>query len=111
MVRQMRRRLHHAPRVARGAHAPAFAGIGDEVVVSTIITPRPGKAVIKPAAFQILAKGLADIGLGGVVVALAGTGQRMPGLEVFGYGLVEQSPRGVARVVELGFGARLPARV
>ncbi len=69
----------------------------------------------KDAAFQILAKRLADIGLGGVVVALAieltGTGQLKPGLEVFGYGLVEQSPLGVERFVELGLCTRLPARV
>jgi hypothetical protein len=27
VVRQMRRRLHHAPGIARGAHTPAFAGL------------------------------------------------------------------------------------
>jgi hypothetical protein len=50
-----------------------------------------------------------------VVVALAvefdATGQLKPGLEVFGFGLVEQSPLGVAQVVELGLCTRLPARV
>jgi hypothetical protein len=50
-----------------------------------------------------------------VVVALAVeltcAGEFMPGLEMFGYGLVEQSALGVARVVELGFGTRLSARV
>ena len=110
MIHQVCRRLHHAPCVARGADATAFAGIGDEVVMTTIVTPGSGKAMGKDAAFQILAKRLADIGLGGVVVALAveltGTGKRMPGLEVFGYGLVEQSALGVAWVVEFGFGAR-----
>jgi hypothetical protein len=40
VIRQVRCRLHHAPRVARGADTPAFAGIGDEVVVSTIVTRR-----------------------------------------------------------------------
>ena len=61
------------------------------------------------------AKGLADVGLGGVVVALAVelacAGQLKPGLEVLGYGLVQQSPLRVAWVVEFGFGARLSARV
>jgi hypothetical protein len=61
----------------------------------------------KDAAFQIFTKRLADIGLGGVVVALAVeltcTGQLKPGLEVLGDGLVQKSPLGVARVVELGF--------
>ena len=42
-IAEVCRRLHHAPRVARGAHAPAFAGIGHEVVVSAVITPSAGK--------------------------------------------------------------------
>jgi hypothetical protein len=69
----------------------------------------------KDAAFQILAKGLADVGLWGVVVALAvelaHAGKFMPGLEVLGYGFVQQSPLGVARVVEFGLCTRLPARM
>jgi hypothetical protein len=67
--------------------------------MSAVIAPCSGKAMGKDAAFQILAKGLADIGLGGVVVALAVelavTGQLKPGLDVFGDGLVRQSPLGV----------------
>ena len=69
----------------------------------------------KDAAFQIFAKGLADVGLGGVVVTLAvelaGAGQFKPGLEVLGCGLVQQRALGVARVVEFGLCTRLPARV
>ena len=88
MVGEVRRRLHHAPRVARGADTPAFAGIGHKVVVPAVITPGPGKAVGKDAAFQIFAKGLADVGLGGVMVALAlelaCTGQLKPGLKMLG---------------------------
>ncbi len=57
----------------------------------------------------------ADVGLGGVVVALAVklacAGQLKPGLEVFGYGLVEQRAFGVARVVELGLCTRWTARM
>ena len=75
--------------------------------MSAVITPRPGKAMGKDAAFQILAKRLTDIGLGGVVVALAvelaGAGKLKLGLKVLGYGLVQQRALGVARVVELGF--------
>ena len=112
MIAEVRRRLHHAPGVARGADATAFAGTGNEVVVSTVITPRPGKAVRKDAAFQILAKGLTDVGLRGVVVApavrLAGTAHLKPGLEVLGHGLAEQRALRVARVVELGLCTRLP---
>ena len=54
MITEVRRRLHHAPCVARGADPPAFAGIGDEVVVSTIVTPRSGKAVCKDAHLLFL---------------------------------------------------------
>lgn len=90
-------------------HATAFAGEGHEVVMPAVITPGSGKAVGKDAAFQVFAKGLTDIGLGGVVVALAveltGTGQLKPGLKVLGYGLVEQRALEVARVVELAFGS------
>ena len=92
MVAEVCRSLHHAPRVARGAH-PAFAGIGHAVVVSTIVTPRPGQAMRKDAAFRLLSKGLADIRPGGVVVALAveliRAGQLKPSLEVLGNGLNE----------------------
>ena len=44
-VRQVRRLHHHVPRIARGANATSFAGIGDKVVVSTIVTPRRGKSM------------------------------------------------------------------
>ena len=83
--------------------------------MAAIVTPRSGKAMRKDAAFEVFAKGLADVGLWGVVVALAVelacTGERVPGLEVLGNGFVEQRALGVARVVEFGFGARWPARV
>ncbi len=83
---------------------------------ASMSTPDSGKAVGKDAAFEVLAESLADIRLGGVVVALPvalpGTGQLMPSLEVFCYGLVEQSPLGVTRVVEFGLcHPLLPARV
>ena len=64
-------RLHHAPRVARGAHAAAFAEIGHEIVVPAIVAPRPGKAMGKDSALQMLAKSLANTGPWRVVVALA----------------------------------------
>ena len=69
----------------------------------------------KDAALKILTKGLADVGLGGVVVALAVelacAGKFMPSLEVLGNGLVQQRALRVARVVEFGFGTRWPARM
>ena len=125
MVRQVSRCRHHAPCVARGAHAgqrpgaPAFAGEGDEVVpacgTAAIVTPSSGKAVGKDAALQIFAKGLADIGLGRVVITLTvelpGAGEIKPGLGMLGYRLVQQRALGVARVVELGLEARRPTRM
>ena len=99
--------LHHAPRVARGAHAPALTGEGHKVVVSAIVTPDPGNAMDEDAELQIFAKGLADIGLGGVVVTLPvelpRAGKFMPRLEMLGYVLVQQRALRKARVVELGF--------
>ncbi len=58
VVGQVRRCLGHAPGVARGAHAPAFAGKGYEDVVPTVVTAGAGKAVGKDAALQIFAKRL-----------------------------------------------------
>jgi hypothetical protein len=54
VIRQVRRRLHHAPGVAGGAHSPAFTGEGDKVVVPTVIAASPGKTVGKHAALQML---------------------------------------------------------
>ena len=45
-----------------------------------------------------------------LAVELACAGELKPYLEVLGDGLVEQGPLGVARVVELGFGARVRIR-
>ena len=68
------------------------------------ITPRPGKAVRKDAAFEVFAKGLPDIRFWCVVVALAlklaCAGQLKLGLEVLGDCLVQQRTLWVARVVE-----------
>ena len=104
----MRRRLHHATGVARGADATALAGIGHKIVVPTVVTAGAREAVGKDAAFQVFAKGLAHKGARCVVVALAVelacAGQRMPSLEVLGYCAVQQRSLGVTRVVELGFG-------
>ena len=102
----MRRVLHE------GANAPTLAGAGYEVVIPAVITAGTGK---KDAAFQIIAKGLADIGLWRVVVALpvelTGTCQRVPRLKLFGNRLAKQRALGVTRVVEFGFGASWPTRV
>lgn len=64
MVSQMRRSLGHAPRVARGAHAAAFAGESHKEVVATIFTAGAGEAMGKDAALQVFAKRLLDISRG-----------------------------------------------
>jgi hypothetical protein len=50
MVCQVRSGLGHAPRVARGADATAFAGEGDQKVVTTVIATYPRKTVGEYAA-------------------------------------------------------------
>ena len=76
--------------------------------MSAIVTPGPGKAVCKDAAFQIFSKGLTHKGLWRVVVALAVelacADHVKPGLEVVGNRLVEQRALRVARVVDFGLG-------
>ena len=71
MIAQVRCGLGHSARVARGADATAFAGEGDQEVVTTVVAADACKAVGKDAALQIFAKGLLYIGGRGVVVALA----------------------------------------
>jgi hypothetical protein len=44
MIAQVRRRLHHAPCVARGADTPAFAREGDQVVMPAGITAGTGQS-------------------------------------------------------------------
>ena len=97
------------------AHASAFAGECDKEVVPTVITAGTRRAVGKDATFEVLAKRLADVGTWCVVVALAielaGACQFKPGLEILGHGVVQQGSLGVARVVELGCGARVRTRM
>ena len=66
------------------------------------------KAVGEDAAFEVLGKGLSDVGLGGAVVALpvklARAGQLEPGLIVISHRLVQQRALGVAGIVEFEFG-------
>jgi uncharacterized NAD-dependent epimerase/dehydratase family protein len=67
---------------------------------SAVVAAGTGKAVGKDAAFQVLGKRLAHIGLGAAVVALAvelaGAGQIKPGLVMLGHRLVEQRALGGA---------------
>ncbi len=54
MINQMGSGFDHPPGITRGTDAPTFTGIGDEEVVSTTGTPRPGKPMGHNTAFQIL---------------------------------------------------------
>ena len=69
MIRQVCRRLRHAPGVAQKAVTTAFAEIGDEIVMSAVITAGHGKTVGKDAAFEVFAKRLAHTVLWGVCAA------------------------------------------
>ncbi len=90
MIAQMRRRLHHALRIARGAHTQAFARKGHEVVAPTIAAAGAGKTVGEDTALQILGKRIPNIGLGAELIALpvelACAGQLKPNLVVLGNG-------------------------
>jgi len=55
-IGQMRCGGHHAPRVARGAHAAPLAGERDQEIVAALPAPGPGKAMGEDAAFQVTAE-------------------------------------------------------
>jgi len=123
VVAQVRCGLGHTACVARGADTTAFAGEGDQAVVTTIITTHPRKAVSEDDAFEVFAEGFLYVSGRGVMVALPvelpGAGEFRPSLEVLGYHLVEQRALGVAGVVGFGGfgrlgwlrGMRMPMRV
>jgi len=63
-IGEMRCRLHHAPRVARWAHAAPLARERDQEIVPALPAlpaPRPGKARRKDSAFQVTAELPLDI--------------------------------------------------
>lgn len=73
--------FHHVSDIARVADIKALAGTGPKVVISESVTA----GVSKDAAFQMFAKGLADIKLWGGMVALPSAGKLKSGLDVLGY--------------------------
>ena len=56
LVDQMGGRLGHAPRVAGGTHAAAFAGKRDQEIVPALPAAGTGEAVGQNAAFEVAAK-------------------------------------------------------
>jgi acyl-CoA synthetase (AMP-forming)/AMP-acid ligase II len=105
VIGEMRRRLHHALRVARGAYAPAFAKEGHKLVMCAISAAGAGKAVDEDAARQIFAQRLAHIKLGGTVVALpvelACTGQLKPKIVPLSHRNVCASARNISHTLQL----------
>lgn len=71
MIAQLRRRVHHAPRVARRADTRAHVGEGHKVVLFAVTTADARKAVGEDAIFEVLAKRLTNISTRLVVGALA----------------------------------------
>jgi hypothetical protein len=57
--------LGHAPGVAAGAGPAAFAGDGDQKVVTAVVATHPLKAVGKDAVCELFAENLSDIDLSG----------------------------------------------
>ena len=56
VIGEMRRGRHHAPGVARWAHAPALARERDQEVVPTLPAPGAGEAMGKDAAVEVAAE-------------------------------------------------------
>ena len=94
VIGEVRRRLLHAPGIARGVDTTALAGERHKVIVATIIATGAGKAMRENAALKVFGKHLADKRVWGMVIALPVelpcAGQLKPGFEVLGQGLVQQ---------------------
>ena len=104
MVHQVHRLLRHALGVAGGAHAPAFAGEGNEVVMATVFTLGSGKAVRKRCLIQGTCERLGKhrpLGCSSrPAVNLACAGEIKQSLKVFGNRLIQQRALGLAAFVQ-----------
>jgi hypothetical protein len=99
VIGEMRGRRHHAPRVARWAHASAFARERDQEVVPALSAASAGEAMGEDAAVEIAAElplhMLRHRPL--VIVAVAALGE--PGLEVFLDAAIEHALARTARPI------------
>ena len=102
MIDQVRGRFGHAPGVARGAHATALAGVGDQEIVLALVAVGAGESMRKDAAFEIAAEGSLDMGRRCFTVLAAG--ELQPGFEVGLDDAIPQRPLGTAALVALGCG-------
>ena len=99
VISQMRCRRHHAPGVARGAHAAPFARERDQEIVPALPAPGPGKTAGEDAAVEVAAKLTFHIFRHRplVIVNVAAVGE--PGLEVLLDAAVEHALARMARPI------------
>ena len=72
MIDQVRRCFSDGPRIAQGAHATTFAGVGDQKIVPALVAVRSGESMRKDAAFESAAEGSLDMGRRCFTVLAAG---------------------------------------
>ena len=87
----------HAPGVAGRADAPAFTGIGNQIVVAAVGAAGPSEAVGEDAAFQIAAEFPLDVG--GRGAARFVLRQFEPGRQVGLHGAIEHRALGLAATI------------
>ena len=109
VIRQMRRGLHHAPGIARRAHATSLAGERDQEVVAAVAAPRTREAVGEDAALQVAAELTLDIFRNRTVVVVAVAALGEPVLEVLLDAAIEHALARAARPVPRGCAVPGPA--
>lgn len=80
MIGQMRRCRHHAPGVARRAHAAPLAGEGDQEVVPALCATGAGEAMGEDDALELTAELALNVAGNRVGVIEFATSQRKPSL-------------------------------
>ena len=94
MIGEMRRRLDHAPGVARRAPAAPLARERDEEVVPALPTSGPRETVSEDAALEIAAELALDVGRHRIAIDGPVAAEREPGLKVGLHGAIEQRALG-----------------
>jgi hypothetical protein len=91
----MRRRLDHAPCVARWAHAAPFAGKRHQKIMAASIATGAGEAIRKDTAFEVFTKRSLDIRRWRVQITLSiklsARSKREPGFEMIRNGAIKQA--------------------
>lgn len=97
---EMRRRLDHAPCIARRAHPVSLAGEGDEEVVPAVNATSRRELMGKDAALQVAAKLALDMARDWVAVLAPVASEWEPGREVGLHGAIEQRAIGPSQLVD-----------